>query len=935
MPRARVLTAVTVCTLLLGGVGSVTARADAPAADLYVKGIDSCSPTGPGTLSVPFCTVQEAAAVVEPGQTVHIGDVGGVSNVVLTRSGTANAPITFTGIPQGSISQDLSVPSGSVTDPAMFIISGAQYVHLEHMTLHPSTMAAISLANAQHISLNDITVNGDNNVSTHASTPADAVDIDGASSDVTLTQARLAGMAGSAVSVSAGASHVVVGSAALSVTGPGIRADGVKDLEVAGDTVSETGGGIVITGASTGSVENTVVMPRSGVVDLGAAFSVSAQAAPGITEDYNSVTAKDASVDYSWSGTSYTSSAAFHAATGQGEHDLDSVSGPYPVPTEGSALIDSGDANAPGESATDYMGRPQVDDPKVANTGTGSGSTDRGAIEFQDPFGLAPVSVSIARGPAPLTVTAGSQVQQSPWGTQATGYSVDFGDGSAPVAAPDLTATHTYTTPGQEPYLLTVTATLPDGTTRTATNAVAINTPGPLTSEVWGSPVGNYTANVFVQSHSPWSISAVRLDFGDGSPAVNATAAEGTSVGHTFPAAGTYTVTATVTDAGGQSTKATGQIAVGAQLVAIAPERVLDTRNGTGATKHPVGPGGLVRLKITGVGGVPATGVSAVTMNVTDTHATAGGYVTVYADGKPRPNTSNLNFLAGQSNPNEVTVPVGADGYVDLWNAAGNVDLVADLQGYFVATDAENSKGLFTPVGPTRVLDTRNGTGAPAEPLSANSTTTLTLPANVVPAGATAVVMNVTATRPTTGGFITVFPRASGLPTASNLNFQAGQTTSNLVVIPLDSANQVKLYNFAGRTDLIADVQGYYGNHLGSPYIPTSPTRLLDTRNGTGATKQRLGSNTSLRVKATGTHGIPNGTTAVVVNLTGTGPTGSTYLTAYGSGPLPTASNINLNTGQTRPVQAIVPVDANGYITIHNAYGTIDVIADLQGYYGP
>lgn len=69
--------------------------------------------------------------------------------------------------------------------------------------------------------------------------------------------------------------------------------------------------------------------------------------------------------------------------------------------------------------------------------------------------------------------------------------------------------------------------------------------------------------------------------------------------------------------------------------------------------------------------------------NVTATHTAAGGYVTVYPDGAPRPTVSNLNFSAGETIPNLVVVPV-VNGKVDFYNgSAGNVQVVADVAGYF------------------------------------------------------------------------------------------------------------------------------------------------------------------------------------------------------------------------------------------------------------
>ena len=113
---------------------------------------------------------------------------------------------------------------------------------------------------------------------------------------------------------------------------------------------------------------------------------------------------------------------------------------------------------------------------------------------------------------------------------------------------------------------------------------------------------------------------------------------------------------------------------------------------------------------------MPATGVSAVVLNVTVTQPSAQGHITVYPDGTTLPTASNLNFSPGETVPNLVIAPVGSDGKVDLNNgSSGTVELIADVSGYF-SGGGTAADGAFTPVAPTRLLDTRNGTGAPQAP---------------------------------------------------------------------------------------------------------------------------------------------------------------------------------------------------------------------------
>ncbi|MFJ6618833.1 hypothetical protein ACIQOW_14810 [Kitasatospora sp. NPDC091335] len=366
------------------------------------------------------------------------------------------------------------------------------------------------------------------------------------------------------------------------------------------------------------------------------------------------------------------------------------------------------------------------------------------------------------------------------------------------------------------------------------------------------------------------------------------------------------------------------------RFVPIDPARFLDTRNGTGAPAQRVGEGGVVALQVAGVKGVPATGVTAVVMNVTAVNPTQPGHVTVYPDGQARPDVSNLNFEAGQVVPNLVTVPV-LNGKVDLRNNAGSVDLIADVTGYY--TDGATGSAL-TPITPARFLDTRNGTGAPAQRVGEGGVVALQV-AGVkgVPAtGVTAVVMNVTAVNPTQPGHVTVYPDGQARPDVSNLNFEAGQIVANLVTVPVVNG-KVDLRNNAGSVDLIADVTGYYGDS-GSVFSPTTPVRLLDTRSGAGARAGAVGGGGIVSVPVTALQGVPStGVTAVVLNVTVTGPTADSHLIVYPHGTArPGVSNLNFTAGRTRANLVVVPV-VDGRVTIFNNWGDAHVIADLNGYF--
>ena len=373
--------------------------------------------------------------------------------------------------------------------------------------------------------------------------------------------------------------------------------------------------------------------------------------------------------------------------------------------------------------------------------------------------------------------------------------------------------------------------------------------------------------------------------------------------------------------------------------VSVAPVRLLDTRTGNGAPAAKVAAQGTVTVKVTGRGGVPASGVSAVVLNVTAVEPTKGGFVTVYGPGG-RPTVSNLNFVAGQTVPNLVIVPVSATGTVKLFNgSAGTTHLLADVAGYY-RSGAPTTSGAFGSVAPVRLLDTRTGNGAPAAKVAAQGTVTVKVTGRggVPASGVSAVVLNVTAVAPTKGGFVTVYG-PGGRPTVSNLNFVAGQTVPNLVIVPVSATGTVKLFNgSAGTTHLLADVAGYYRS--GAPttsgaFGSVAPVRLLDTRTGNGAPAAKVAAQGTVTVKVTGRGGVPaSGVSAVVLNVTAVAPTKGGFVTVYGPGGRPTVSNLNFVAGQTVPNLVIVPVSATGTVKLFNgSAGTTHLLADVAGYY--
>ncbi len=219
----------------------------------------------------------------------------------------------------------------------------------------------------------------------------------------------------------------------------------------------------------------------------------------------------------------------------------------------------------------------------------------------------------------------------------------------------------------------------------------------------------------------------------------------------------------------------------------ITPARFLDTRTSSG----PVAPNGTVSFQVGGANGLP-TAISAVAMNVTVTEAQSFGFVTAYPSGTPQPNASNLNYVQGQTVPNMVIVPVGADGKVTLYNKSiGTAQLIADVAGYYL-TGAPTAAGAFKALNPSRFLDTRTSSG----PVAPDGTVSFQVGGvNGIPATVSAVAVNVTATETKSFGFVTAYASGTTRPNTSNLNYVQGQTVPNMVTIPVGADGKVTLYN--------------------------------------------------------------------------------------------------------------------------------------------
>ena len=602
-----------------------------------------------------------------------------------------------------------------------------------------------------------------------------------------------------------------------------------------------------------------------------------------------------------------------------------------------------------------------------------------------DSLAIAPDQAPVAKlavSPAPAGQASSFDASAS---TVAVGsivsYAWSFGDGSTSTTSSPTTS-HVYGAPGS--YSASVTETDSAGTSTTqvftgstlsrnggpsatASQSFQVKSSGPVVSSI-APDFGPTSGGTVVTITGSGFASPAGVNFG--SVAATGVKVESpTQMSVTSPA-GVGTVDVRVSVSGQESSASAADrfayVSPPAPYHPLQPARICDTRSG-----NPSGLSGPaaqcngqkmagsvpLTIDVAGLGGVPATGATAAVLNVTVTDPAGPGYMTVYPAGQNPPTASNLNFGAGKTVANLVEVVLSSGGQVSLVTNAVSADVVVDVEGYVAPGAGGSSAGLYEPLAPVRVCDTRSGnpSGLSGAAAQCNGQSLEGGIARIVQvagvggvpsSGVEAVVLNVTVTDPTSGGFLTVYPAGASRPTASNLNFVAGATVPNRVIVPVSPSGQVELYASAGSVDAIVDVGGWYADGSASvsgslPFTAMAPSRICDTRSGSG--EPDAGSTLSpggvLVVQVAGAGGVPamgsaSPPNAVVVNVTETGATAGSFFTVYPDGSArPTASDLNFVPGDTVANLVVVKLGADGAIDVYNLAGSANAIVDVVGWY--
>lgn len=235
----------------------------------------------------------------------------------------------------------------------------------------------------------------------------------------------------------------------------------------------------------------------------------------------------------------------------------------------------------------------------------------------------------------------------------------------------------------------------------------------------------------------------------------------------------------------------------------------------------------------------------------------------------------------------------------------------------------------FVPLPPQRLADSRSGAGVGRLAAGVPAPVQIT-GVGPVPAGASAVSINLTAVGPAADGYLSAYP-CDGSPVVSSVNFSTAADTPNAALVPLDGGGRLCLFSSVD-TDVLIDVNGALLGDGAGRFVAVTPTRLVDSRQQLRA-PGRLQVGDQLRVTVTGADSpVPAEATTAVLNVTAAEPANDGYVAVYPCGSsVPVVSSLNPRAGETRPNLVVVPIAADGTICFYTT-SSLHLIVDVTGW---
>ncbi len=365
-------------------------------------------------------------------------------------------------------------------------------------------------------------------------------------------------------------------------------------------------------------------------------------------------------------------------------------------------------------------------------------------------------------------------------------------------------------------------------------------------------------------------------------------------------------------------------------FTAMSSFRLADSRTRLRITK--VLAGVTKRLQIAGQAGIP-TDATALSANFTAVNQPARGSLTVYNCSATRPTATTLNYYARESTSNAGLFPLASNGTLCVYSPQ-TIDLVIDVTGYFRPSSRLRYEGMEL----KPLVNTALKLHSPGR-MTARQTLAVNLPAAGVgvPAGASAVALNITAIRPDQNGYVIAYACGARRPKVPNLNITVGTTKQNFAIVPLAASGNLCLFALSAM-NLKVDVLGYFGPTRPHTMVPSSPTRVVDTRDATrlmmnvGTQGHALPAFATKTIALAGQRGIPAGASVLSVNVTAATPVGTGAITLWDCSTQPPSQSLNFRAGHTVTTSIQVQLSSNGSLCMRST-ATTHVIIDVTGWW--
>jgi hypothetical protein len=263
------------------------------------------------------------------------------------------------------------------------------------------------------------------------------------------------------------------------------------------------------------------------------------------------------------------------------------------------------------------------------------------------------------------------------------------------------------------------------------------------------------------------------------------------------------------------------------------PFRLFDSRSGAS-----LGNGESRTLKMPTIGDVPATKMRDALVTVTAVGAVGPGHLSVYRAGDVRPSVFTLKYTKLRTVSNQAITQLRG-GKLTVTNVGARTDVVVDVVGWFASRAIAHGQ-LYSPLRPVRVLDTRDGRGAPQGFVNADAAISFGVAGvgRVLPKGAKVAVMTLTATHASADTYLKAWPTGGALPTVVAVRGRPDRATANFVAVKVGTGGDVSILNGPGTTHVVADIVGYY--RLVKQKSSTSPGAGSGSGSGQGTCGARF-----------------------------------------------------------------------------------------------